>query len=149
VHPLQGRRDVRALHRRLHTSWTHQEEVDQAVADIQAANLNTSIEGDIQDFLGVNIERNDDGPITFTQPHLTDKVLEATRLQDGKEKNTSRLRHKDERECYITPAPAPSKRGPLGPSIIICAPNSPEWYILDRRQFVIHTLDRRQFEIHI
>jgi hypothetical protein len=64
------------------------EEVDQAVADIQAAKLNISIEGDIQDFLGVNIERHNDGSITFTQPHLIDKVLEATRLQDGKEKDT-------------------------------------------------------------
>jgi hypothetical protein len=35
-----------------------------------------SIEGDIQDFLGVNIDRKDDGSIHLTQPHLIDQILE-------------------------------------------------------------------------
>ena len=47
-------------------------------------------EEDIQDFLGVNIDRNDeDGTITFSQPHLVDKVLQAVNLgKDGKNKDT-------------------------------------------------------------
>jgi Reverse transcriptase (RNA-dependent DNA polymerase) len=57
-------------------------EIDQAMEDIKAANLKIEIEGDIKDFLGVNIEQSNDGSITFTQPHLIDKVLNATRIHD-------------------------------------------------------------------
>jgi Reverse transcriptase (RNA-dependent DNA polymerase) len=57
-------------------------EIDQAMEDIKAANFKIEIEGDIKDFLGVNIEQSDDGSITFTQPHLIDKVLNATGIHD-------------------------------------------------------------------
>ena len=35
------------------------------------------MEGDVKDFLGVNIERHPDGTITFSQPHLIKKILKA------------------------------------------------------------------------
>ena len=47
----------------------------------QGAGLNITVEGDVQDFLGVNIERHDDGTITFSQPHLIDKILQTVRLR--------------------------------------------------------------------
>ena len=38
-----------------------QKEIDSYIQDIQAAGLKITIEGDIKDFLGVNIERKSDG----------------------------------------------------------------------------------------
>ena len=67
----------------------NQDDIDQAIKDITKAGLNITIEGDIQDFLGVNMERKDDGTITFSQPHLIDKILRAVRLgTEGKNRNT-------------------------------------------------------------
>ena len=60
-----------------------QEEINQVIKEIQDAGLNITVEGTIKDFLGVNIEKQKDGTIEFTQPHLIDKVLSALRL-DGK-----------------------------------------------------------------
>jgi hypothetical protein len=50
-------------------------EIEQAIEDIKKANLDITIEGDLQDFLGVNIDRKDDGSIHLTQPHLIDQIL--------------------------------------------------------------------------
>ena len=61
-----------------------QKERDNCIQDIQAAGLKITIEGDIKDFLGVNIEQRSDGTITFSQPHLIDKVLKALCLDDAK-----------------------------------------------------------------
>ncbi len=52
-----------------------QAEIDKVIQQINDAKLNITVEGDIQDFLGVNIERKEDGKISFSQPHLVDKVL--------------------------------------------------------------------------
>ena len=40
-----------------------QSEIDKAIADIQAAKLNITIEGTLEDFLGVNIDRRPDGQV--------------------------------------------------------------------------------------
>ena len=58
----------------------NKEEVDKVIEQIRKAKLDITVEGDIQDFLGVRIDRKEDGTIEFTQPHLIDKVLKATRL---------------------------------------------------------------------
>ena len=77
-----------------------QREIDQVIADIRKAKLNITEEGDIQDFLGVNIQREDDGRITFSQPHLIDKILGGMGMdsEDLKEKDTpaasSRILHR-------------------------------------------------------
>jgi hypothetical protein len=34
-----------------------QSEIDQVISKIQQANMNITVEGDIQDFLGINIKR--------------------------------------------------------------------------------------------
>jgi hypothetical protein len=49
-----------------------QHEIEKATEDIKAAGLDITVEGDLQDFLGVNIERTQDGKIHLTQPHLID-----------------------------------------------------------------------------
>ena len=64
-------------------------EIDKAIKDIRAAKLNITVEGDIKDFLGVNIHKHDNGEITFSQPHLIDKVLKGLRLgKDAVTKDT-------------------------------------------------------------
>jgi hypothetical protein len=42
--------------------------------------LNLTIEGTLNDFLGVNIDRRDDGTIHMSQPRLIDQVIEDLRM---------------------------------------------------------------------
>ena len=51
--------------------------VDICIADIQATGLNITVEGNVKDFLGVNIEHRPDGTVKFSQPHLINKILTA------------------------------------------------------------------------
>ena len=59
-------------------------EIDQIIKEMKQAELDTTVEGDIQDFLGVNIERKKDGSIHLTQPHLIDQTLKDLRLDRDK-----------------------------------------------------------------
>ena len=52
-----------------------QKELDDIIEQIRKAKLNITVEGDLQDFLGVNIERQKDGSIHMTQPHLIDQIV--------------------------------------------------------------------------
>ena len=65
-------------------------EIEQIIHDIEhVAKLKITIEGDLEDFLGVNIDRKDDGTIHLTEPHLIDQILKELRLDgdDVKEKD--------------------------------------------------------------
>jgi Reverse transcriptase (RNA-dependent DNA polymerase) len=55
-------------------------ELDQIIADMKAAKLDLTVEGDICDFLGVRIARDPDGTVHLTQPHLIDRILKDLRL---------------------------------------------------------------------
>ena len=55
-------------------------EIDQVIQDIKDAKLDITVERDIQDFLGVNIDILSDRKILFTQPNLIDKVLKAMNM---------------------------------------------------------------------
>ena len=57
-----------------------QKEVDKCIADIQETGLNITVEGNVKDFLGVNIERRPDGTVKFSQPHLINKILKALQI---------------------------------------------------------------------
>ena len=57
-----------------------EEEINQIIRDIKRAKLQITEEGDIQDFLGVNITQREDGSIELTQPHLIQQILEYLRL---------------------------------------------------------------------
>jgi hypothetical protein len=59
-----------------------QSEIDQIIREMEEAKLDITVEGDLQDFLGVNIERMPDGSINLTQPHLIDQILDDLRLND-------------------------------------------------------------------
>ena len=59
-------------------------EIDKIISDIRGAGLDITEEGDIQDFLGVNITRNEDGTILLHQPHLVDEILHDLWLTNDK-----------------------------------------------------------------
>lgn len=63
-------------------------EIDDAIRAIKAAKLDITVEGDIKDFLGVNITKKN-GKITFTQPHLITKILGALGMDNDKVKSTA------------------------------------------------------------
>ena len=50
-------------------------EINKIIEDIKKAKLDTTIEGDLQGFLGTNVERKDDGAMHLTQPHLIDQMI--------------------------------------------------------------------------
>jgi hypothetical protein len=57
-----------------------QKEIEQAVQQMKEVGLDITIEGDLTDFLGVNIDRyEDDGMIHLTQPHLIHQILKDLR----------------------------------------------------------------------
>ena len=47
---------------------------------MKSIGLELTVEGDLQDFLGVKIQRMPNGHIHLTQPHLIDQILEDLRL---------------------------------------------------------------------
>jgi hypothetical protein len=80
-----------------------QNDIEQVIKDIQMANLNITVEGDIQDFLGINISRREERSIHLLQPQLIEGILKGLRL-DGKTKTTLSLsskilkKHKDSQD---------------------------------------------------
>ena len=61
-----------------------EKEIDQIIKDLRKAKLDLTIEGDLQDFLGVNIEKKKDRTIHLTQPHLIDQILKDLRLDNDR-----------------------------------------------------------------
>ncbi len=57
-------------------------EIDDIISDMKKAKLDITEEGELEDFLGVNIERMADGTIHLTQPHLIDQILDDLRLNN-------------------------------------------------------------------
>ena len=52
-----------------------QKEIEQTVQQLKEAVLDITIEGELTDYLGVNIDGHDDGTIHLTQPHLIHQIL--------------------------------------------------------------------------
>jgi len=66
------------------------DEIDQIIDELQKkAKLAITVEGDLADFLGVNIDRRSDGTIHLSQPHLIDQILEDLRLKAANVKSRS------------------------------------------------------------
>jgi hypothetical protein len=57
-------------------------EIDMIIEDLRKAKLEITKEGDLEDFLAVQIERMEDGTIHLTQPHLINQILEDLRLDN-------------------------------------------------------------------
>ena len=60
-----------------------EKEIKKVINDIKKAKLDITVEGDLQDFLGINIERRKDGTIHMTQPHLIKQIIEDLKLSAG------------------------------------------------------------------
>ncbi|KAI2512019.1 hypothetical protein MHU86_2307 [Fragilaria crotonensis] len=68
----------------------NKQEIDDIIEELRTkAKLAITVEGDLADFLGVNIERRIDGTIHLSQPHLIDQILEDLRLIGDKIKPKS------------------------------------------------------------
>ena len=59
-----------------------QNDINDIIKDIKKENLDITVEGDIQYFLGINIEKNIKVTITFSQPHIIDHILKYIRLYE-------------------------------------------------------------------
>ena len=59
------------------------DEIEQIIRDLKRAHLNITDEGDIQDFLGVNIEMKTNGEIHLTQPHLIEQILKELKFPEN------------------------------------------------------------------
>ena len=66
------------------------QEIDDIIKQMIAVKLNITEEGTLEDFLGVNKDRNAGGTIHLTQPQLIDSILHDLRLlQPGVHTNTT------------------------------------------------------------
>ena len=59
--------------------------INKDIKDIKSAKLNITDEGDIQDFLGVNIYRKPNGTIQLIQPYLIDQILDEFKMGEKTE----------------------------------------------------------------
>ena len=63
-----------------------EQRIQATIKQMQEVGLQLTIEGNLEDFLGVNIDRTSRGAIHLTQPHLIDSILQDLRLKKGKSK---------------------------------------------------------------
>ena len=61
-----------------------QRDIDEVLARMQQIGLDITDEGDVGDFLGVRIDRKQDGTVELSQPHLIDSILKDLRLNGEK-----------------------------------------------------------------
>ena len=59
-------------------------ELDEILNDMKNAGLDLTVEGDVSDFLGVQIDRISNGQFKLTQPHLINDILKELRLDGDK-----------------------------------------------------------------
>ena len=63
-----------------------EQRIQETIKQMQKVGLQLTIEGNLEDFLGVNIDRTSKGAIQLTQPHLIDSILQDLRLNKGESK---------------------------------------------------------------
>ena len=63
-----------------------EQQIQAMIKQMQEVGLQLTIEGDLENFLGVNIDRTSRGAIHLTQPHLIDSILQDLRLKKGESK---------------------------------------------------------------
>ena len=58
-----------------------EQRIQATIKKMQEVGLQLTIEGDLEDFLGVNIDRTSRGAIHLTQPHMINSILQDLRLK--------------------------------------------------------------------
>ena len=84
--------------------------IDEVVADLRKSTQNFTIDdqGEVGDFLGIQIQKLADGSIVLTQPHLIDSIIQDLHLQNASNSKTtpaitSKVLHKDADGTDMTP----------------------------------------------
>ena len=84
--------------------------IDAAVEDLRACSHHFTIDdqGDISDFLGIQVQKHSDGTIQLTQPQLIDSIIKDLHLQSGSNSKKTpavptNLLHKDTEGQEMTP----------------------------------------------
>ena len=84
--------------------------IDEVVADLRKSTQNFTIDdqGEVGDFLGIQIQKLDDGSIVLTQPQLIDSIIQDLHLQSCSNPKTtlaitSKVLHKDAKGTDMTP----------------------------------------------
>lgn len=67
--------------------------IEQAHKDIVAQGFDMTDEGDLKDYLGVDVDRKDDGTIHLTQPKLINRILESIGFKTDAGQNTTKPRN--------------------------------------------------------
>jgi hypothetical protein len=78
-------------------------EIDRAIDELRALKYDITDEGEIDDYLGVKIERLQDGTIKMSQPHLIDQILDDLNLHSH---STASPHSKYQSKSQDTPAPS-------------------------------------------
>ena len=84
--------------------------INEVVKDLRMSSKNFTIDdqGEVGDFLGIQIQTRDDGSIVLTQPQLIDSIIHDLHLQSGSNTKTTpaittKLLHKDADGTEMTP----------------------------------------------
>ena len=84
--------------------------IDEVVADLRKSTQNFTIDdqGEVGDFLGIQIQKLDDGSIVLTQPQLINSIIQDLHLQSGSNPKTtpaitSKVLYKDADGTDMTP----------------------------------------------
>jgi hypothetical protein len=81
VHIISWNDDVRIIYTNDSIlAGPDEKEFNQIIEDMKRVKLDITVEGGLEDFLGINIDRRKDGTIHLTQPHLIDQILKDLRL---------------------------------------------------------------------
>ena len=67
----------------------NQKDLDDVVSDLNKSNLGVTVEGILEDFLGVNIDRRKYGSIHLTQPHLIEQIVKDLEQENPKTNSKS------------------------------------------------------------
>ena len=63
-----------------------EQQIQATIKQMHEAAIQLTIEGNLEDFLGVNIDRSSNGAIHLTQPHLIDSIMQDLHLKKGESK---------------------------------------------------------------
>ena len=63
-----------------------EQRIQATIKQMQEIGLQLTIEGNLEDFLGVNINRTSRGAVHLKQPHLINSILQDLRLKKGESK---------------------------------------------------------------
>ena len=56
------------------------DEIDKAINDLKKLKCDLEEIGDIEDYIGVNFEKKEDGGVKLTQPHLTQQIIDEVKI---------------------------------------------------------------------